>query len=85
MTREEAIQLLRDIQNVRPAKKQALNMAIEALERPDAIDVLLHFFSDEPCNYNNMDDKTDEWCAEHCCGHTVRACWEHAIKERWYE
>ena len=61
------------------------NIVVEALEKPDAVDVLLHFFPDEPCNYNSMDDKTDEWCAEHCGEHTARACWEHAIKERWYE
>ena len=32
MTNEEAIELLKDIANVRPAKKYMLDLAIEALE-----------------------------------------------------
>lgn len=91
MTRQEAISVLKKNKPVIDTRDcgrelcEACDIAIDALERPDAVDVLQCFFPDEPCNYNNMDDYVDGWCAVHCREHTVRACWEHAIKERWYE
>lgn len=42
------------------------------------------FGGDSPCNFNSMDEKTDEWCAEHCGRVTETECWEHAIKKGWF-
>lgn len=49
-----------------------------------AVDGIMQFFPEEPCNYNNMDEYADcDWCAEHCGIATVKECWQHAIEANW--
>lgn len=49
------------------------------------VEIMMKFFPDEPCNYNGMDELSDDWCEKHCGRVRTEKCWEHAIKERWYD
>jgi|GEM_PF-4133458 len=52
----------------------------------DVAEILMNFFPEAPCNYNDMDEKTNcEFCAE-CCGKTsVIECWKYAIDNEWWK
>ena len=39
---------------------------------------------DPPCNFNGMDERSDEWCDGKCGEVDSVKCWEHAIEEGWF-